>query len=120
MNEPMNSRASGSPPLVIEVDNDIRSRCVNIYMHGVMSSGQRFRVEPLSVSSVEDVAVGAAFPPVVSLNYETAQKMMQSLWDAGIRPPDAAVQDKEVAALREHLTDLRRYLDHHLGLPIRS
>lgn len=41
--------------------------------------------------------------PTLSLQHDSAQSLLQALWDAGLRPNDGRGSDAEVNALKAHL-----------------
>jgi hypothetical protein len=49
--------------------------------------------------------------PMLDLEPEEAQVLVDSLWDAGVRPTAAKGSAGQLAAVQAHLDDLRRYLD---------
>lgn len=56
----------------------------------------------------ERVAVDASPPPLLSLGREEAQRLMDDLWHAGLRPAQAVAGDAVLAAKDAHIGDLRR------------
>lgn len=100
----------------MQVDKDIRTRQVHVYIQGSDPRTRlRYLPSPLTVDQME--GEGRIDRPTLSISYEAAQALVDQLWENNIRPsamPEAGT--KELQALREHLADLRRYLDHHLGI----
>ena len=47
-------------------------------------------------------------PPTLSLEYETAARLMDQLWAAGIRPEADAGTQSTIEAMKAHLKDLQR------------
>lgn len=86
-------------------------------LHMVMSStpsGASY-YKPLNFSPViQHVAPGEYHPPepFIQLNEQSAQAMLDALWEAGIRPSSGQQQgansDLVVALMKDHLADLRR------------
>mgnify|MGYP001247230715 CR=1 FL=1 len=64
---------------------------------------------------MEEVDLGYRTEPTLSLPFDAAQRLMDELWRIGLRPTDYRDTDGEVAAQKEHITDLRKVLDFHLG-----
>lgn len=61
-----------------------------------------------ALTFTEVAELNTQLPPVVSLNDEAAQRLIDDLWSVGLRPtgiPDGAVA---LAAKDQHITDLRR------------
>jgi hypothetical protein len=46
--------------------------------------------------------------PTLHLNYESAQMLMDSLWDCGLRPSEGSGSAGAMAATQKHLEDMRR------------
>ncbi len=101
------------------VGNDILTREVHLYARGTdPRTRRRYAPGSLSVSAEDDGGLRDA-TPTIRLSYEEAQALAEALWSCNIRPLAAEASTKEVQALKDNLADLRRYLDHHLGLPPR-
>lgn len=73
-------------------------------------------IGPLSPPTYTHVPTGMYHPPepAFTLQYESAQAMLDALWEAGIRPSsgmekkDDAKVDLAVKLMQNHLADLRR------------
>ncbi len=48
--------------------------------------------------------------PTVQLNKHAAQKLMDDLWDCGLRPSEGSGSAGQLAAVQNHLADLRKLL----------
>lgn len=59
---------------------------------------------------------GMRMDPFVSLNDIEAQMLMDSLYDAGLRPSQIAVK-KDVDAMKNHLEDMRRIVFNKMDIP---
>ena len=55
----------------------------------------------------ERVPVGTGLSPAFSIDNDVAQKMMDSLWDCGIRPSEGTGSAGAMAATQKHLEDMR-------------
>lgn len=51
---------------------------------------------------------GGASEPAFILRYEQAKDLMDSLWDAGIRPEQAKGSAGQLEAVKYHLEDMRK------------
>jgi hypothetical protein len=51
--------------------------------------------------------------PSLSLPFDSAQKLMNALWEAGLRPKDGAGSLAHVEATKAHLEDLRKLVFEH-------
>ena len=54
--------------------------------------------------------------PTFSLQPEDAQKLMDELWNCGIRPTEGSGSAGAFAAVQDHRDDLRKLLFHTLGV----
>lgn len=54
--------------------------------------------------------------PTFSLQPEDAQKLMDELWNCGIRPTEGSGSAGAFAAVENHRDDLRKLLFHTLGV----
>lgn len=60
---------------------------------------------PLTMQAVE---VGMPVEPTFSLSVESAQGLMDSLWQCGIRPTEGKGSAGALAAVQYHLEDMRK------------
>lgn len=51
--------------------------------------------------------VGIIREPTFSFDYDSAQSLLDALWDAGVRPSEGAGLPIHVTALENHLDDMR-------------
>jgi len=58
--------------------------------------------KPMAFKLVEQDRHLAISAPTLELHPDSAQSLMQALWDAGVRPNDGAGSDAEVGALKHH------------------
>jgi len=70
--------------------------------------------QPLVFTTQENAALIAA--PTFSLQPEDAQKLMDELWNCGIRPTEGSGSAGAFAAVQDHRDDLRKLLFHTLGV----
>lgn len=56
----------------------------------------------------ERVELGAFIEPCLRLPFETAQKLMNELWHAGVRPAQSIGTEGQTSAIKYHLEDMRR------------
>lgn len=68
------------------------------------SNGQAFGAQPITLSQVPETH---ELQPAAVLNPGQAQKLMDDLWDAGVRPTEGAGSAGAMAATQRHLDDLR-------------
>jgi len=62
---------------------------------------------PETITTI-DVSEDVQIRPVVSMHATHAQELMDSLWQAGIRPTEGVGSAGAMAAVQEHLKDMRR------------
>lgn len=60
--------------------------------------------------SLADVTPGAEVSPVLSLTQTDMQSLMDQLWSCGVRPTEGQGSAGAMAAVQEHLKDLRRLI----------
>lgn len=60
--------------------------------------------------SLADITPGAEVSPVLSLTQTDMQSLMDQLWSCGVRPTEGQGSAGAMAAVQEHLKDLRRLL----------
>ena len=68
--------------------------------------GKRYLAEPLTMKEMPTHTFVAG--PTLSLSYAKAQLLMDSLWDAGLRPSEGTGSAGAMAAVQKHLEDMRR------------
>lgn len=65
---------------------------------------QRFAAQPLMLQAVEE---GVMHEPFMKLPYEDAQRLMDELWNCGLRPSEGSGSAGSLAATQRHLEDMR-------------
>jgi hypothetical protein len=61
--------------------------------------------QPLVMAEADECA---PMPPFMSLGMDTAQVLMDELWNCGLRPSEGTGSAGAMAAVQAHLQDLRR------------
>ena len=56
----------------------------------------------------EEIGEGLVAEPVLQISYGDAQRMIDSLWGAGLRPTEGAGSAGSLAATEKHLADMRK------------
>lgn len=79
-------------------------------MTGVMSGMEMFNGElnPQSAIRFEELDIGRAPEPSLSISMTDAQTLMDDLWQAGLRPTEGTGSAGSLAATERHLQDMRR------------
>lgn len=84
--------------------------CVELI--AVSDYGDRLAVaQPINLELVEQSRHAMIDAPTLQLHGESAQSLLQALWDAGLRPNDGAGSGAEAAALRKHIAFAERMAD---------
>ena len=71
----------------------------------------RHIVTEVSVTIVTDTGDGTPVAPASApliMDVKTAQILFQALWDAGLRPNSGESSSAHIAALKDHLEDMRK------------
>jgi hypothetical protein len=89
--------------LNVHAHYDINTQRINVF---AMDRPQYGPVTTL-VSSSKDYDSGHPFAPVLALEEPAAQDLMNSLWDAGVRPVGAKGSAGQLDAVQRHLEDMR-------------
>ena len=55
--------------------------------------------------------------PLLQLEMAEAQRLMDVLWDCGLRPSEGSGSAGSLAATERHLADMRALAFHSLGVP---
>lgn len=94
-----------------------RNPGVNIFIDDVPTTpGQSYgTAEPIIFKRVEGLFRPDP-PPTVSLEPQAAQKLMDDLWDCGIRPSEGTGSAGQLAAVQKHLEDFRTIAFKKLGI----
>jgi hypothetical protein len=94
----------------VHVESAGYGRFVNVYI-SVESRNDAERVVPALPlqfgEPVEPLSAGAFEEPTMRLNLRDASKLMDALWNAGIRPSRGVDEPGALAATKEHLADMR-------------
>jgi hypothetical protein len=66
----------------------------------------------------EDTEPGVFHEPYMRLSYEVAQRLIDQLWQAGLRPNNGEGSLANVEALRQHLNDMRAIVASRLEVKL--
>lgn len=89
---------------LISAERQIWSDQIAIRIGFVEDDGRRMVARSPSFTPLND---GAYIEPMMSMDVEAAQKLMEELWSAGIRPAAAAGSMGQLSAVQYHLEDMR-------------
>lgn len=78
-----------------------------LILQRVWGDGRRYAVaKPIEMATLEEGAY--IVEPSLRLTREAAQQLMDNLWQCGLRPTEGAGSAGALAAVQEHLKDMRR------------
>ncbi|MCP3885126.1 MAG: hypothetical protein GY700_06560 [Propionibacteriaceae bacterium] len=61
----------------------------------------------VKATELEQIPVGESPEPTVRITRQQAQRLLDNLWDAGLRPKDGTGSTGQLAATEKHLEDMR-------------
>jgi hypothetical protein len=64
--------------------------------------------EPIAFRALSEADMGVERVPSFTLNKDDAQAFIDELWNAGFRPTEGSGSAGAMAAVQEHLKDMRR------------
>lgn len=74
-------------------------------------------IEPLTLRDLKPEELHYEQRPTFSLRNEEAQKLMDDLWECGLRPTQGVGSAGSLAATQQHLADIRTVAWHALKIP---
>lgn len=87
--------------------NDFRSDGITIVFLEYKPDGRRFVAKPLVMEEVADHML-VPYESRRNLGATEAQKLIDDLWDCGIRPSEGQGSAGQLASIQEHLKDMRK------------
>lgn len=72
-----------------------------------------FEIKPISIEKVKE---GSYSIPFVSMEIKEAQRLMDELWDCGIRPSEGSGSAGSLKATQNHLEDMRKIVSKMLAI----
>lgn len=76
---------------------------------------QIFFAQPIEFKLLTPEEEGTIQPPTLPISFESAQQLMDELWQIGIRPTNGAGSVGQLAATEKHLEDMRVLAFHRSG-----
>ena len=76
--------------------------------------GKFYTAKPLEFEPRELFATDGG--PTLSMDQDTAQKLMDGLWDCGLRPSEGSGSAGAMSAVQEHLKDMRKIAFNRLKI----
>lgn len=77
---------------------------IDVHLSIEHQNGSFALAEPVVFKEVENV--GGYNPPFLSLQFDEAQRLMDELWNCGLRPTDGSGSAGSLAATEKHLKDM--------------
>ena len=90
--------------LLIRAEREQFSDSISIRIASPHNDGSRYVAQPVSFASVD---IGSFVAPCMSLSTTDAQKLMDELWQVGLRPSEGTGSAGSLAATQKHLADMR-------------
>lgn len=91
-------------------------RIVNVHMRLETSPGRFSYGKPVVFEVAEDEFADMG-PPMLAMNPQQAQLLIDSLWQVGFRPTQGKQSEGQVAAIEKHLADMRAITFAQLNTP---
>jgi hypothetical protein len=80
---------------------------IHVHMRIEQSNGQAVCGLPVRFRADEPDVVYQAYSPMLSLNPNQAQLLIDELWSVGLRPTQGRQSEGQMAATNAHLQDMR-------------
>ena len=93
-------------PFLVNVRRDFGYDIVvlDFYQHG--DNDSVFVIENIVMRKIEPAEYN--YPPPIVIQMEQAQKLMDGLWNAGVRPTETRDRSEVVNAMKNHIQDLQK------------
>jgi len=110
--------------LRFHVEYNLSWQRFHVWLQRALGDGSTPRlVKPFQLELVPEQPDGEATPPTLELTHPEVQALLDSLWDAGVRPTDwgklptdvAGVKDEVIRAMQAHINDLRVVGREHIS-----
>ncbi len=93
----------------IAIKNGFRHDGISIFVEDLQN--QMLSVaNPITLKSVEMDEMYTETTPTFTLCLTAAQKLIDDLWDCGLRPSEGSGSAGQLAAVQNHLADMRKLL----------
>lgn len=94
------------------------SLSIFIYTKDVMQPSKIGIAQPLIFDWCDEGGIVPSQASIGGVRVESATRLMDSLWDAGIRPSRMGTVDRqsEINAMQKHIEDLRKLLWNRMGV----
>jgi hypothetical protein len=92
-----------------------RSFDVMVFRKGGLGMCELYAADGLTLKKQDE---GARIESVCRLSEENAIRLMNDLWNAGIRPTGERNKDETISAVMRHLDDMRAIVGAKLNVPL--
>jgi hypothetical protein len=100
-----------SKEVKIQAERSLVHYCIRLFGY-VKTNGKSASIKPVELTEVPD---GREWEPFLKLEYEEAQSLLESLWEAGVRSPQITSTLGEINATKHHLKDMQRLVFKETG-----
>lgn len=97
-------------PVAVMARRERWSRGVSIYMQRVIVGVCVYIAEPINFRrlTMDQAMSTVADVPTIQLSIQSAQQLMDELWQCGLRPTEGTGSAGSLAATQRHLDDMRK------------
>ena len=100
-----------SKEIKIQAERSLVHCCIRMFGY-VKTNGKRASINPVEITEISD---RQQLEPFLNLEYEEAQSLLESLWEAGVRSPQITSTLGEINATKHHLKDMQRLVFKEQG-----
>ena len=101
-----------SKEIKIQAERSLVHCCIRLFGY-VKTNGRSASIEPVEITEISDAH--HLWEPFLNLEYEEAQSLLESLWEAGVRSPQITSTLGEINATKHHLKDMQRLVFKEQG-----
>ena len=94
-----------SKEIKIQAERSLVHCCIRLFGY-VKTNGKSASIQPVEITEISDGY--HLWEPFLNLEYEEAQSLLESLWEAGVRSPQITSTLGEINATKHHLKDMQR------------
>ena len=94
-----------SKEIKIQAERSLVHCCIRLFGY-VKTNGKSASIQPVEITEISDAH--HLWEPFLNLEYEEAQSLLESLWEAGVRSPQITSTLGEINATKHHLKDMQR------------
>lgn len=90
---------------------------VDLFGYEKRESGMVDVIQQVSIKSFDQNELTDSIP-MMSIDIEDAQRLVDALWDAGLRPSEGTGSAGSLAKTEAHLSDMRALVSHTIGVKL--